>query len=160
MGTDGVKRAASILLAIPILVLVLPGCGSDAPDPAVQQLKLGGADAQTIRIAVQVPADHHGYLDAGDEGFLIPFAFTFPPLESRGARVVAVSAPPGKRDEKVRATVLRGTGEFEFRVETDALSGPESDEVYASLRYQICNDITNNCFPPKNLKVPLPVAAR
>ena len=36
-----------------------------------------------LRIAVQIPPNYHGYLDAGDEGFFIPLSFTFPSLEEQ-----------------------------------------------------------------------------
>lgn len=46
-------------------------------------LQLDATGSGTWRIAVQVPPEHHGYLDKGDEGLLIPLAFTFTPFEER-----------------------------------------------------------------------------
>ncbi len=110
-------------------------------------------DGESIRIAVRVPQNHHGYLNAGDDGFLIPFTFSFASLEERGARVEPISAPEGERDEKVRATVLRGAGEFVFRLDLGDSPPPATAE--ATLRYQICSDTTGICFPPEETRIPL-----
>jgi thiol:disulfide interchange protein DsbD len=110
-----------------------------------------------FQIGVEVPPDHHGYLDKGDDGLLIPFAFTFAPLEAQGARVAVLSRPPGERDNDVRATVLRGSGEFAFRLETAGATLSVDGAAPATLRYQICNDLTNICYPPRTTEIPLPI---
>ena len=109
--------------------------------------------AAIARITVEIPADHHGYLDAGDEGLLIPLAFTF---DSPGITVKEISRPAGERDEQAHAKVLRGQGEFAFHL-TLADAAPKTPR--AELRYQICNDITNICYPPRTMDVPLQLAA-
>ncbi len=99
----------------------------------------------TFRLAVEVPAGHHGYIDKGDDGFLIPFSFSFPGLEETDVVVEMTSAPPGVRDDKVRAQVLRGSGDFTFRL----VPAPQpAVGATARLRYQICNDVTGICYPP------------
>lgn len=106
----------------------------------------------TFAILVEVPPNHHGYLDRGDDGFLIPFAFSFPTLEKAGATVELVSKPKGERDDDFRAHVLRGRGEFRFRLApTFALAS----QTWANLRYQICNDRTSICYPPKVVQMPI-----
>lgn len=112
------------------------------------------ADGESIRIAVRVPPNHHGYLNQGDDGFLIPFTFSFASLEQQGAKVQSVSGPEGERDDKVRATVLRGTGEFVFRLELGGAS-PSPADAAAEVRYQICSDATGICFRPQETRVPL-----
>ena len=67
------------------------------------------ANGLSLGIAVEVPAGHHGYIDRGDDGFLIPFTFSFPGLEETGVVVEMTAAPTGVRDDKVRAQVLRGS---------------------------------------------------
>ena len=105
----------------------------------------------SFRIAVEVPAGHHGYIDKGDDGFLIPFSFSFPDLEETGV-VEMTSAPRGVRDKKVRAQVLRGRGDFAFRL----VPAPRpASGATASLRYQICNDVTGICYPPAVLRIPV-----
>lgn len=108
-----------------------------------------------VRLAVEIPPDHHGYLDKGDEGFYFPFTFTFSPLEEYEAHVTPVSRPPGVRDEKAQATVLRGQGEFVFRLESAKASWPAEAVMSATLHYQICNDLTNICYPPRTTDVPI-----
>jgi thiol:disulfide interchange protein DsbD len=110
-----------------------------------------------FQIGVELPPDHHGYLDSGDDGLLIPFAFTFAPLEEWGARVAVLSRPAGERDDDVRATVFRGRGEFAFRLETDGATLTGERAAPATLRYQICNDLTNICYPPRTTEIPLKV---
>ena len=121
-------------------------------------LEIGDSGSKTLRIEVEVPPDHHGYLDRGDEGYLIPLTFKFGALEAQGARVVEVSRPAGVREDKWGATVLRGTAEFTFLVE----SGPEAptpgSAIPVSFRFQICNDIIGACYAPKEIEIPLRVA--
>jgi len=109
----------------------------------------------TWRIAVQIPPDYHGYLDTGDEGFFIPLSFTFPGLEEQGAQAVMVSRPVGERDEVVHATVLRGSGEFAFRIEAIPTAAMTAAALPMTLRYQICHDVTKICYPPQEVAVPL-----
>jgi len=113
----------------------------------------------TWRIAVQIPPDYHGYLDTGDEGFFIPLSFTFPGLEEQGAQAVMVSRPVGERDEVVHATVLRGRGEFAFRIEAIPTAAMTAATLAMTLRYQICNDVTKICYPPQEVTVPLHATA-
>lgn len=109
----------------------------------------------TFRIAVHVPQHHHGYLDAGAEGLLIPLTFTFPDLEARKIRVKELSRPSGKWDHTVRATVLRGNGAFTFHLDATAAS-LAADEIFSgNLLYQICNDKTNICYAPRKINIPL-----
>ncbi|MEE8303910.1 MAG: hypothetical protein V3S24_15915, partial [Candidatus Tectomicrobia bacterium] len=37
-----------------------------------EKLTLGGVRSEKFHITVQVPPNHHAYLDKGDDGFLIP----------------------------------------------------------------------------------------
>ena len=120
-----------------------------------QERQLGDTEAYILRLAVRLPANHHGYLDTGDEGLFIPLSFVFPSLEEQGAPVVMVSHPVGERDEMVHATVLRGSGEFAFRVKTTPMAFPSVGTLPLILRYQICNDVTKLCYPPQELAVSL-----
>jgi hypothetical protein len=119
-----------------------------------EPVSIDSTGAATFRVSFEVPSGHHGYLDKGDSGFLIPFTFSFPALEERGAKVTVASSPRGARDDKARATVLRGAGEFAFRLEAGARV-PAGAELPVSLRYQICNDVTNVCYSPRRVQIPL-----
>ncbi|HIF06717.1 MAG TPA: hypothetical protein EYQ64_07095 [Gemmatimonadetes bacterium] len=122
----------------------------------VAQVALGSlvrsADAISFRIAVEVPDGHHGYVDKGDDGFFIPFSFSFPGLEEVGVVAETTSTPLGVRDQRVRAQVLRGRADFAFRL----VPAPQvAGATTAGLRYQICNDVTGICYPPKVLQIPV-----
>ena len=111
--------------------------------------------AATFRVEVFIPDDHHGYLDRGDEGLFIPLAFSFDSLQQRGFSITEVSRPPGIRDELVHAMVLRGRGVFEFRMEAPDDQAEPEGIINGVLRHQICNDVTNICYPPKAINFPL-----
>ncbi len=121
-------------------------------------LETDSSGARTMRLAVQVPPDHHGYLDKGDEGLLIPLTFHFKPLEAKGIQVSEVDRPLGTRDNKSHATVLRGDGEFLFHLTPPAGGFPTTGNFPVSVRYQICNDVTNICYPPRTIDVALQLA--
>ena len=125
----------------------------------VPPLAVGASGPTTLRLAVEIPPNHHGYLDAGDDGLLIPLAFTFPALVERGVQIVILSHPAGVRDVQVRATVLRGAGEFVFRLDTQGATLSTADPLPALLRYQICHDVTKVCYPPQDREVPLHFAS-
>ena len=56
----------------------------------------------------------------------------------------------------LHATVLRGSGEFTFRVKTTRMASPSVGTLPLTFRYQICNDVTKLCYPPQELTVSLP----
>jgi thiol:disulfide interchange protein DsbD len=120
-----------------------------------QERQPSDPEGYILRLGVQLPANHHGYLDTGDEGLFIPLTFAFPSLEAQGAQVVMLSHPIGERDEIVHATVLRGRGEFTFRVKTIQMASPSVGTLPLTFRYQICNDLTKLCYPPQELTVSL-----
>ena len=130
----------------------------DVPD-VLAQARDFAVDEQTgettFRVEVFVPADHHGYLDKGDEGLFIPLAFAFASLQERGFGITEVSRPLGTRDDLVHATVLRDSGVFEFRLDSPIDQGAPAGTFYGTLRHQICNDVTNICYPPKAIEFPL-----
>lgn len=121
--------------------------------------EIDAAGNTTVRIGVQVPPDHHGYLDRGDEGLLIPLTVNFESLETQGLRVTELARPQGSRDEQAHATVLRGEGEFVFRLDPTAANLPIQGEFPIIVHYQICNDVTNICYPPRTTPVPVRFAA-
>lgn len=152
----------SLTLLSPTLAQI--AANSPAFIPPEVQVALVGREAQRdngeiIRLVVEIPPHHHGYLDTGDEGFFIPLSFTFPSLTEQGVQAVMESHPAGERDEVVRATILRGRGEFVFR-----LAAPHTVVTTATLpllfRYQICNDLTRICYPPQEVAIALHSTAR
>jgi hypothetical protein len=143
-----------ILTAMPVQAQVRlagPGPGRPSVSAAVMPGSIvRRADALSLRISVEVPSEHHGYVDKGDEGFFIPFSFSFSDFE--GTEVEMTAAPVGTRDASVRARVLRGRGEFGFLL----VPAPRPDtEATVNLRYQICSDLTQRCYPPARLSIPI-----
>ena len=121
------------------------------------ELKIGGDGSGTMHISVEMPPNHHGYLNKGDEGYLIPLEFSFKAMEDTGALVTAVTLPEGERSDKWGATVLRGTGDYGFRVDNANERLTSLGAVSVSLRYQICDEILDTCYPPKNVEIPMRV---
>ena len=136
----------------------LEGTFPDVPD-VVAHVRDFLVDEQTgvttFRVEVLIPADHHGYLDKGDEGLFIPLDFAFDTLQQSGFGITEVSRPSGTRDDLVHATVLRDNGVFEFRLEASDDMGAPAGTFNGILRHQICNDVTNICYPPKAISFPL-----
>lgn len=108
-------------------------------------------------VQLVVPDDHHAYINSGDEGFFLPIEFDFAELEKGGYKVNILKSPEGEREEKVKAVVLRGKGEYKFSIEATAAS-PESKSFPISVQTQICNDVTNICLPPQTASLSLPVS--
>lgn len=144
----------------------LPALGPGTALPEVQAWLLSyepespaSAGTSLLRVAVRIPPDHHGYLDAGDEGLYLPLVLTFPALEARGIQVTLLTQPPGEREEHVHATVLRGEGAYTFRLQPPATLAPPLTRFPLSLYFQICNDRTKICYPPQERRIDLQPAA-
>ena len=152
-----------LLISSPASQTLLEDTFPDVPDVMAQArdfLVDEQTGATTFRVEVFIPADHHGYLDKGDEGLYIPLAFAFDSLQEHGFGITVVSRPLGTRDQLVHATVLRDSGVFEFRLESQPDKGGPEGTFYGTLRHQICNDVTNICYPPKAIEFPMQFARR
>ena len=145
-----------ILTAMPVQAqvrLVGPGPGRPSVSAEVVPGSIARrADALSLRISVEIPREHHGYIDKGDDGFFIPLSFSFHDFEGADIVVEMTAAPVGTRDDGVGAQVLRGRGEFGFLLVP--APGPDT-EATGILRYQICNDVTERCYPPARLTIPI-----
>jgi thioredoxin:protein disulfide reductase len=150
-----------LTLGIPHLLFALTSDKNAQKIPEVKvwtlhnTIQVEHAKPATVSFSVQIPPNHHGYLDRGDEGFLIPFSFSFSQLEEHGVLITPLSRPPGERDEAVRATILRGTGEFIFRFAMQDFIVRAPASLPVKLQYQICNDLTNICYAPREATLPL-----
>lgn len=138
---------------------LFPAPASHLPTPQVWLLAANGQGQENLLgIGVQIPADHHGYLDTGDEGFYIPLSFSFPTLEGPNSRLLLHTRPTGIRDEVAHATILRGYGAFYFQVDAPTRPLSQGKPLPARFRYQICNDITKICYPPQEVELQLVTA--
>lgn len=150
-----------MLTAAPVQAQVrLDGPGPQRPSVSAEVVRgstVRRPDSLSLRISVEVQGAHHGYIDKGDDGFFIPFSFSFPDFEGSGVGVEMTDAPAGTRDDSVRAQVLRGRAEFGFLLVPAPRPGTEA---IANLRYQICSDLTQRCYPPARLPIPIVLDGR
>jgi len=125
---------------------------ADAPTANIQVKSLNAISPAQFQIDFTVPAEHHAYLDKGDEQMYIPIAFdTNSALAGAGLKIDDLKKPAGVYEESVKATVLRDTGEFLL-----TLSGSANVATFPlAVKYQICNDVTHQCFRPQTVSVDL-----
>lgn len=119
----------------------------------------GEDGSAAFTVMVRVPDGHHGYLDEGDDGYYFPFELSFPTLPPEAVDLTLLAAPEGVRDEEAGASVLRGEGRFRYRIR----SGPAAvlpGLLPASFRYQICDEATRVCYPPRTIEIQVRVEGK
>ena len=125
---------------------------ADAPTATIQVKTLKATSPAQFEIDFTVPAQHHAYLDKGDEQMYIPITFDANgELAGKGLKIDELKKPEGVYDAEVKATVLRDRGEFLLTISGSA----NSATVPFSVKYQICNDVTHQCFRPQTVSVDL-----
>ncbi|AEF98623.1 protein-disulfide reductase DsbD family protein [Methylomonas methanica] len=146
-----------------IVVLYLFHIVTAHADIPKAELTLTGINSEQwpaeYRLTLNVPVNHHAYLDSGDENIYISVAIDpNNTLQASGLQIAHLTKPKGRYEPEVRATVLRGSGEFNLLV---ALNGrkPGRPTVPLEVRYQLCNDITHVCFRPQTTAVDLRLPA-
>jgi len=105
---------------------------------------------KTLFVRVNIPPNHHAYLDAGKDGAFIPITIEWKDLIEKSiiaAAPAVKSAPLGVYDSDSGAKVLRGSGEFTF--ETDSQLAGNSIQI----RTQICDDVKGICYRPTTQSV-------
>jgi thiol:disulfide interchange protein DsbD len=129
---------------------------ADAPTADIQVKTLNAKSPAKFEIDFTVPPQHHAYLDKGEEQMYIPISFDANnALAGFGLQIDNLKKPAGVYDEEVKATVLRDKGEFDL-----TLSGSANlATVPLSVKYQICNDVTHQCFRPQTVSVNLEFSA-
>jgi thiol:disulfide interchange protein DsbD len=104
---------------------------------------------QAITLTVDVPENHHAYLDKGAEKAYIPLALDpKQKLQTLGLNLEITQRPKGHWEESVQATVLRGKGVYAIRF-SDAVGKFQGTAISLEVKYQLCNDITNVCYRPQ-----------
>lgn len=108
------------------------------PAPSIQaKLQSNG-----VVFHVRVPDGFHAYVDAGDDGNLIPVSFVWP--DSLKPTPELKKAPAGVHDEEFSAKVLRGQADWQFSYgRPDELKG-----VTLKVRSQICDETSGICYRP------------
>ena len=108
-------------------------------------------------ITLAVPPDHHAYLDKGQENIYIPVSFDGDgKLAGAGVAISKVGKPAGVYDGEVKATVLRGKGDFTL---TLAATGTPPPNLALPVEYQLCNDVSHVCFRPQHTEAQLALPA-
>lgn len=125
---------------------------ADAPTAQINIKLLNANFPAQYQIDFTVPAEHHAYLDKGDEQMYIPITFDANgALAGAGLKIDELKKPTGIYDAEVKATVLRDAGKFDL-----TLSGSSNTATFPlSVKYQICNDVTKQCFRPQTVSVDL-----
>jgi thiol:disulfide interchange protein DsbD len=125
---------------------------ANAPTVDIQVKTLKTNSPAQFEIDFTVPEAHHAYLDKGDEQMYIPITFDANgSLAGAGLKIDDLKKPAGVYDSDVKATVLRNIGEFLLTLSGSA----NSETVPLSVKYQICNDVTHQCFRPQTVSVDL-----
>ncbi len=129
---------------------------ADVPTADINVKTLNSSIPAQFEIDFIVPPQHHAYLDKGEEQMYIPITLDGNgDLAGAGLKIDDLKKPAGVYDNEVKATVLREKGEFLL-----TLSGsPNSAIVPFSVKYQICNDVTHQCFRPQTVSVELKFSA-
>lgn len=110
-------------------------------------------------VHINVPQDHHAYLDIGAEKLYVPISFDHNnALATAGLSIDKIEKPAGNYDDLVKATVLRNQGDFLVGLKANKALTITSIDL--AVRYQLCNDLTHVCFRPQSAQVllNLPVA--
>lgn len=145
-----------IFLIFSLWLSVISFAFADTPMADIHVKTLKANSPAQFQIDFVVPAEHHAYLDKGDEQMYIPITFdTNGGLAGAGLKIDELKKPAGVYDSEVKATVLREKGEFLL-----SLSGSvNAATVPLSVKYQICNDVTHQCFRPQTVSVDLKFSA-
>ncbi len=129
---------------------------ADIPQATLQVTARNTTLPAQFQISFTVPTQHHAYLDKGDEQMYIPISFDANnALSTAGLKIDDLTKPAGVYDNEVKATVLRNTGEFTLTISGEK---PPTDKFSLAVKYQICNDVTHQCYRPQTVFIDLPFA--
>ncbi len=136
-------------------------CGVNTPEIDASlvgsNIEFKSGSKVNFNIRIIIPKDHHAYLDKGDDGFFIPIEFDFTDIVNAGYKCKTEEGPEGEREERVGATVLRGKNTYSFSIE-DAGHSLSINDLQIKLSYQLCNDISNICYPPATVSIFIPIS--
>ena len=145
-----------LLLSWPVFAQHATPSATVGIEPTALQLAVGQPAAFTVRVTP--PAGHHAYLDAGNDGVLLPVEINLSALQQAGIQVRATGTPKGEWDEEYGATVLRQAGVF--RYELTARPAATAGAYAITVRSQVCNDDTGACYFPQTDTLNIQVALR
>ncbi|MEY4768297.1 MAG: hypothetical protein RL637_936 [Pseudomonadota bacterium] len=129
---------------------------ASVPEASVQAHLVDETWPVHYNLVLIVPPDHHAYLDEGAEKAYLPVAVEFADAVTATALAIhKVDKPLGEYDKEVKATVLRGRGVFAIWLAQNPNQKLSSNTVKLAVNYQLCNDVTHECFRPKMTAVSL-----
>lgn len=138
-------------------LLTLSTAHAEVPKAEVNLSALTGGE---YSLNLNIPKNHHAYLDKGDESIYIPVNITLDEkLIAAGLSIQKLQKPVGVYDSTVKAKVLRDNNQFILNfVETTEF---KKNQVAAQLnvQYQLCNETTHVCYRPQTVKLDLNLPA-
>ncbi|GIX41154.1 MAG: hypothetical protein KatS3mg129_0887 [Leptospiraceae bacterium] len=117
------------------------------PEPKIK----AQVENDILKVIIQLPKNHHAYLDKGKDGMLIPITFDWSDFIEKNIlsqEPTLITKPKGEYDDEVKATVLRGDGIFEFQL-PDSLLSETLKKGNLKIKIQICNETSGICYRPK-----------
>jgi len=112
------------------------------------------------QIILTPPLHHHAYLDKGVENAYIPIAIDPKnELAKQGLVISQFALPQGEFDSEVQAMVLRSQGNTALSLMLEKDYKQVAAQAKLSLRYQLCDEISNVCFRPQTAVVTLQLPA-
>lgn len=148
-----------LLILFFLFFCILLGCSKskNAKEEVLPEAKIYHSVEDTkIIFKIEIPKDHHAYLDSGKENNLIPIQFDWQDLIQKQIlkeEPKVLAKPKGEYDKEVQATVLRNIGEYAFQITNEEKEKIKNQIV--QIKIQICNEVTGICFRPKIYKIQL-----
>jgi len=141
-----------------IIIFWLLAMGIAHAEVPKAEIKLSTLTNGEYSLSLNIPKDHHAYLDKGDESIYIPVTITLDEkLTAAGLSIQKLQKPTGIYDSSVKATVLRDKNEFMLKLlQTQTLSKTETSQLI--VQYQLCNELSHVCYRPQTVKLDLNLA--
>jgi len=140
---------ARAMLAFGLLLLAV---GAQADELPVATLQATPAQIESlpaeVSLTLTIPANHHAYMDEGDDGLYIPVGVDTDTLASGGIEATVLQAPKGVRDDEVKAVVLRGTAIFKLSLAAQPGKTVAAGDFAIPVNIQMCNDRSHVCYMP------------
>lgn len=125
---------------------------ADVPNAQLSVHLLENSWPAHYTLSVNIPAQHHAYLDKGADKLYIPVNVALA-TPNADVTIKQLVNPNGIYDDDVKATVLRGQGDFELNLTANPHQPPTVQSVNLTVKYQLCNDSTHECFRPKSAAI-------
>lgn len=144
------------ILLLLFIFFIIYSCSKKQEDSLPTVKILHTLQTNQISFRIEIPANHHAYLDSGKENNLIPIQFDWSNLIQNKIILKEpelLQKPKGEFDQEVQATVLRGSDEFIFQIPEEARNHLKNQSI--RIKVQICNEVTGICYRPVTYTIPL-----